>query len=194
MLKKATILIPYIIFLLAAHSSWGQESQPDFRKAGWGMTSAEVKESEASKPAQEMSKGLKQLIIYKDNIGGLPCDIIYIFAYDKLVRAEYSITATHSSKAEYLTDFHSLVSTLNEKYGNPSNQDTYWQNDLKNDDDAQYSESEVKGRLNKYTTWATATSNITLYLSGDSSEISLGIQCSSKELASLDEKADAAEE
>lgn len=194
MVKKAPILIPCIIFLLAVHSSWGQDPLPDFRKARWGMTSAEVKETEASKPAQEMSNGTKQLIIYKDSIGGLPCDIIYILAHDKLVRAEYSVTVEHSSKTEYLSDFHSLVTSLTEKYGNPSNENTYWQDDLKKDDQAQNDASDVKGRLNKYTTWITATSSIVLYLTGDSSEIALGIQCSSKELASLDEAADTAEE
>jgi hypothetical protein len=77
--------------------------QPDFRKATWGMTRAQVLATEAAQPSEVRESNGEVLVRYDSlELGKLACRVVYIFANDKLVRAKYVFDAKHSDPNEFI--------------------------------------------------------------------------------------------
>lgn len=83
--------------------------QGDFRKATWGMTSAQVRASESGAPS-EVSQDNGEVLVRYDGIrlGSLEAQIIYFFANDRLVRAKYLFPAEHSDLNDFIRDFRAV--------------------------------------------------------------------------------------
>jgi len=167
----------------------------DFRKSKWGMSVAQVKATESNNPVvHEKCEKSSTVVFYEDTIAGLQSLVVYIFAYDKLVRAKYMITEEHTNKTEYLSDYENLSSKVSEKYGKPAGEHTFWHNDLYKNDHSKWGLAISIGHLSKFTRWKTSNTNIDLSLCGDKSKVELGIEYSGRQLQSLEEKADKEEE
>jgi hypothetical protein len=164
--------------------------QEDFRGAKWGMSPAQVRETERKKPDDESQTGAKMNLYYHDTISGLPSDVLYIFAYDELVRAKYLLRVKHSNDNEYIRDYDKLSEALMEKYGSPKSKDVVWKNDLYKEDPQHWGIAVALGHAVFYTTWETSATVIFLYLDGDNFKIDFGIEYASKALKSLEDKAD----
>jgi hypothetical protein len=175
-----------------ASGSLAQGGDTDFRKAKWGMSVAQVKATESGKP-DEIQKGQKKLLVFQDDVSGVPCKVAYIFVNDKLVRAKYRDIADHVNKNAYLSDFEHLYSALRKKYGE-SEEKTIWVDNLYRNDPDEWGMAVSTGHLLKYASWETTTTTITIGLSGDHFEIDLQIEYKSKELSSLEEHASEDEE
>jgi len=160
----------------------------DFRKVTWGSSPEAVKAAETGKPKHSIDRDGKSLLIYTDTVSGLDCEVLYIFVSEKLVRAKYVVTATHSNKTAYLADFDTLLTGLKNKYGPPKKDDTFWKNDLYKEDPSNWGLAVAVGHLSKYTGWETSRSSIILVLTGDNYTIDLEIEYSSQELGSLEKK------
>ncbi len=115
---------------------------------------------------------------------------MYIFAYDKLVRAKYIVNKKHTNKNAYLSDYFDLVSALTKKYGKPWSDKDFWDDDLYKDKPDDWGMAVSAGHLSKYAEWKMQRTTILACLKGDNFEIDLGIEYSSKKLDQLESKAE----
>jgi len=167
-----------------------QESPPritevgDFRHAVWGMTRDEVTKSEPLELKQEIDGALW----YDGSIGGLSCNIIYIFASDRFVRAKYFVTEQYSITSKYLSTYEDLKRSLKEKYGKPKDDNIFWVDETFKDDPNEWGVAVSAGHLSLFTMWERAKTTILLALTGDNGSINLGIEYVSKEFGQLEDK------
>jgi hypothetical protein len=126
--------LSFVTLLLACSISAQNAPEPDFRKAIWGMTRAQVMATEPHRPAEVRQDNGEVVVRYdtSDPAGaGEPGGrLIYIFADDKLVRAKYISNAEHTELNDFITDFSAVEPILQEKYGKPATERAVWDNDL----------------------------------------------------------------
>ena len=177
---KKNILIFTILLITTSGLIYGQ----DFRKANWGMTKAQVKQTETS----EILKETDELLSYKSELAGYKSLVIYIFAGDKLTRAKYSIIEEHSNKNDYMTDYNSIKGMLEKKYGTPKDDEKVWKNDLYKEDYSQWGFAVSLGHLMYYSSWENDRTSIFFLLNGENYELKTVIEYTSKELGSVEDE------
>jgi hypothetical protein len=121
-------LIPFLL----ACPIWAQKApEPDFRKAAWGMSQAQVMATEAGRP-DEVSQTNGEVIVKFNAVQApeLAGRLIYIFVNDRLVRAKYISNAEHSELNDFIADFRAAEPVLVEKYGKPTAERAIWDSDL----------------------------------------------------------------
>jgi hypothetical protein len=124
-----------LVFLLLASPILAQNApDPDFRKAAWGMTQAQVMATEPDSPVEVRQENGEVVVKYEKYDSARTADLsgrlIYIFANDKLVRAKYVSNSEHSELNDFIVDFKAIEPILMEKYGKPANERAVWENDL----------------------------------------------------------------
>ena len=160
----------------------------DFRNCKWGMTKNDVLKAEKLK-ASDLSYNEAQGMGSASSIASLSCQVLYIFAHDKLVRSKYYITESHSNNNLFVEqDYPKLKELLIKKYGPPVKEDTLWSNDLYKDSPQEWGMALVVGHLSFYCSWETEKTAIVLYLSGDNFKVNFGIEYSSKEWGGLEQQ------
>jgi hypothetical protein len=108
-----------------------QTPEPDFRKASWGMTQAQVMATEQDRPVEVRHENGEVIVKYDPvKTEYLTGRLIYIFANDKLVRAKYVSDAVHSEWNDFIADFRAVEPLLMERYGKPSTERAVWLDDL----------------------------------------------------------------
>lgn len=172
-----------IIFVLVFFIPFQLYSQYDFRKACWGMTKEQVL---ASETAESIAKNKERELAYKGSVNDLDCKIIYVFAYDTLVKARYLINEEHSNKNEYITDYEKLKEILNKKYGDPTKDRTTWLSSIYKDNSRDWGLAISLGQLVYFTEWDTESTQIWLMLQGDNHKIQFSVEYTSIKYAYLD--------
>src|SRR5579863_7271227 len=95
-----------ILMLGLASSTTFAQSPPDFRKAHWGMSKAQVLATEPARPSQVRESGGEVVVRYDSvELAGLDASAVYIFAKDQLVRAKYLLKADHSDLNQFIADY-----------------------------------------------------------------------------------------
>jgi hypothetical protein len=124
----------FVTLLLACSISAQNPPEPDFRKATWGVTQAQVMATESNRPGEVRQDNGEVVVKYDtfDRAGAaeLGGRLIYIFADDKLVRAKYISNADHAELNDFIADFSAVEPILQEKYGKPATERAVWDNDL----------------------------------------------------------------
>ena len=109
------------------------DAQPDFRKATWGMTQAQVMATEPDRPAEIRRENGEVIVKYDKYASIKPAELdgrlVYIFANDKLVRAKYISGAEHTELNDFIVDFRTVEPLLMEKYGKPATERAVWEDD-----------------------------------------------------------------
>jgi hypothetical protein len=169
-------------------SSINNKGAKDFRNCRWGMSRKDVFKAEHI-TEKDLVYNEKRAIAINSSISGLSCNVIYIFAYDKLVRAKYYITESHTNNNIFIErDYPELTKQLATKYGEVTNERTVWSNDLYKDDPKDWGTALGFGHVSFGREWGTDTTSIYLFLFGDNFKVSFGIEYQSKELIELEEK------
>lgn len=167
-------------------------SSAGFRKALWGMSKEQVKKVEISKFIKEDKMGgeLKGLdaLLYKADVAGLDCTIIYYFAENLLTRARYLITEEHSSTNFYIDDFKNIKSQLTQKYGAPARDDAIWSNNLYKGDPSEYGMAISVGHLIYVAEWYPQETAIQLLLRGDNYKITLWAEYTGDDFREFEKK------
>lgn len=156
-----------------------------FRKANWGMTKDQVRETEYS----EHDSDHDNILMYKGTLGTQSVNIGYVFAESQLVRGVYLVTTDHANSNDYITDYDSMKSLLTKKYGEPEEDEVVWKNDLYQDDPQQHGMAISAGHLALYSSWSYEDTELTLMLRGDNYEINHTITYVSKTLGELEGQA-----
>jgi len=163
-----------------------------FRKALWGMSKKQAKKIEVSEFVKEykMSGELKGLdaLLYKADVAGLDCAIIYYFAENLLTRARYLITEEHASTNLYIDDFKNIKSQLTQKYGAPARDDAIWSNDLYKGDPSEYGMAASVGHLIYVAEWYPQETTIQLLLRGDNYKITLWVEYTGDDFREFEKK------
>ena len=174
-----------IIFVLVLFFPVHINAQYDFRKTNWGMTKEQVLTSET---AELMPQDEDRAISYKGSVNDLDCRIMYVFAYDTLVKARYNIYEEHSDKNEYITDYEKLKEKLNSKYGEPTKDRTTWLNSIYKDNSKDWGLAVSIGQLVYFCEWDTESTQVWLMLQGDNHEIQFTIEYTSIKYSYLDKR------
>jgi len=162
------------------------------------MTPTEVKATErielqtGDKPSRPRTFGISD----NDTIAGLDAEVVYEFAYNKLVSGHYNVTTKHTNPTDSILDYDRLAKVLTERYGAPFDNREVWKNSLYKNDSSNWGLAISAGHMFKTAHWATDKSGIDLLLSGDNFKISLVIWYYSlnKEHMALKKRADMAED
>jgi hypothetical protein len=120
-----------LIAMLFAWPIWAQTAAPDFRKAAWGMSQAQVLATEAG-PPDEISQNNGEVIVKFQSVQSteLTGRLIYVFVNDRLIRAKYISNAEHTDLNDFIADFRAAEPVLMERYGKPTAERAVWDNDL----------------------------------------------------------------
>jgi len=156
----------------------------DFRKAKWGMSKKDIKKTEKAKVVRDDN----EVLAYDDKVSGMDVLIGYIFINDKLVRSKYVFLNKHTNKNDYISDFGTIKSSIIQKYGEPKEDEKYWNNDLYKNDYDDWGFAISLGHLSYYTVWETPITKIVLQLTGDNYKIDFGVQYGSVLLKTLEEE------
>jgi hypothetical protein len=158
-------------------------NQPDFRKAAWGMTRAQVLATEAVQPS-EIRESNGEVLVRYDSLewGKLACRVVYIFANDKLVRAKYVFDAEHGEPNDFIRDYRAIEPLLHEEYGNPASERAFWSDDSLQDEPKSYLEQDRASSTDilpsdQYAGLSIAAGHLKLYTRwrGDRTQISHGL-------------------
>jgi hypothetical protein len=182
-------------------------SAPDFRKAAWGMTQAQVIATEPDRPSEVREENGEVVVKYEAGNGAeLVGRSIYIFASGKLVRAKYVSNAEHSDLNDFIVDFQAVEPVLLEKYGKPANERAVWENDQYQQERLPYLDQDRAlpadilpsdpnvglsvslGHLRLYTQRSSAHTKIVHTLTGANHRITHQIEYRSVELEALENK------
>lgn len=149
----------------------------DFRKAKWGMSKQEVKETEETEPILEK----ENLIDYSIMFLGMQAQVGYTFKDDELIRAGFFFFSKFDSKNKYIEKYNSLKEELTKANGKPV-LDTEKQKDPSQtiDPDNQ-GEAVCSGDMLYASQWDLPTTDIQLVLRGENSECNLTILYMSEE-------------
>lgn len=131
-----------LVMVMLCVVSYGQNSNANFRDVSWGMSKAEVKQSEEKDLAYKNDiDESKEQLVYSAKPLGLNAKIFYRFTNNKLTLASYIFTERYSKPEEYISDYKEVKRLLKRKYGNPVQEGKNWKNDLYRDNQAKWSKA-----------------------------------------------------
>ena len=187
----------------------GEEAGYHFRHTRWGMSQHDVRRAENGEPEANFSKGSN--LVWKAELLDERAVVVYTFAFNKLVRAKYTLAKYSSAlqrslysaiapkkpfAGEYVLDFSKYEKALIEKYGKP---DENYQEAPKEAQESIGSDPEATGKamdmieelirtgkLAWYSKWKTKDSAILLIVHGNRGEIAFEISYSSIALSRLE--------
>jgi len=142
----------------------------DFRKTKWGFSIEEVKSTETGTLIPELNK--PNMLGFTGTVGGLETLIGYYFVNNKLWKAAYIFSETHSNRNLFIEDYGIIKNILIEKYGEPINDNINWSNDLYSDDPSQFGFAVSLGYLSLNCGWQIGDTIIQMVLDGDNYKIS----------------------
>lgn len=149
----------------------------DFRKAKWGMSRQEVKESEEAEPILEKENTIDYSTILLD----MQAQVGYTFKDDELIRAGFFFFSKLKTKNDYIEKYHSLKEELTKVNGKPV-LDTEKQKDPSQTiDPDNKGEAVCNGDMLYATQWDLPATDIQLVLRGENSECMLTILYLSEE-------------
>lgn len=155
--------------------------EASFRGVPWRSSPAAAAEREESTPVFDLGDALG----FEALIAGIPCRVIYVFLDGQLSRGKY-IPQRHSDD-QLLTDFLRLETLLNEKYGNPAENEDFW----RDPDYARYGivTAVSHGMLAMYRTWRLPSTEISVSISAEDFDITVAVEYQSRELEAAEERA-----
>lgn len=175
------------IFVLAAFSICGcseKHKEPDFRNTNWGITSDQVKILESAKLVMDNGK----MLSYDGIVGGLPCQIAYLFVRNQLTSSHYFFKAEHAADSLHIHDYEMLKEAISEKYGRPRLDDATWKDDTYRGSGEKVGLAVKLGHLKLAAQWETPTTEVWLFLVGEDSQVKLSMKYVSKLLGGIKEE------
>jgi len=181
-MKSRAILVFTILFGILGCSQ--RENEPEFRNTNWGMSRNEVKFLETSKLVVDDAR----MLSYEGMVGGLPCQVVYLFVKDQLVGSHYFFKTEHSQDADHIEGYRGIKEAVTEKYGSPLLDEATWKNDRYKNDPDKVALAVKLGHVNLAAQWASPRTEIWLFLVGENGKMKLSMRYTSKKLAHLRDK------
>ena len=112
-------------------------------------------------------------MIYKEKIGGLDSQLVYLFEDGKLRDSAYKFENEYSDVEDYINDYEKLKDAYTKKYGEPYTDKIEWTNDSFKDDPSMHEQALIEGHVSYIAQWSIPETNVILKLYKDKNEISL---------------------
>ena len=173
--------------LLIALCFWScseRHKEPDFRNTNWGITSNQVKIVEDARLVMDNGR----MLSYDGTVGGLPCQIVYLFVKNQLTGSHYFFKVEHKVDSLYIRDYERLRESVSGKYGRPHLDDATWKDTTYRGMPDKVGLALRAGQLKLAAQWETPTTEIWLFLVGENSEIKLSMQYVSRLLGDIKEE------
>ena len=148
-----------------------------FKGVDWGSSRADVR---AIYGASDLEQG--DFMAYEFTLGGKDVYGIFYFLEDRLYKGAYLLNEEHSSSNQYLLDYNAFKNSLTSKYGQPSEEESVWLDDLYQDDVSDWGMAVSIGHLVQYSIWSLDATEIECGIQGDNFDVTVKILYSSKEL------------
>lgn len=161
-----------------------KHKEPDFRNTNWGITSEQVKMLETAKLVLDNGR----MLSFDGVVGGLPCQIVYIFVNNQLVNGHYFFKSPQGDDNAPIQSYDILKKAISEKYGTPRLDDAKWKSDTYKGQSDKVGVAIKSGQLSLAAEWETASSEVWLFLTGENSQIKLSMKYVSKLLGGLTEE------
>lgn len=150
------------LFVLVALPSHATETH--FRNARWGMTEAEVIETEGREPSEKAAG----VLVYTGTVAGLDALIFYQFTDGFLSEGVYAIVEQYTNPNNHARDYDTLKDLLTEIYGEPESENDVWKNPYyRNRPTDERGRAASRGELIMYASWSTDSTAIQLLLGGE---------------------------
>lgn len=149
----------------------------DFRKANWGMSKQEVKESEEKEPIIENENTIDYSIV----LSGMQAQVGYTFKDDELIRAGFFFFSKLETTNDYIEEYKKLKEELTKVNGNPVIDTEKQKDPSQRIDSENKGEAVCNGDMLYATQWDLPTTDIQLVLRGENSECKLTILYLSEE-------------
>ncbi len=176
---------PLALVLVLFSTSSGLAENYDFRKTRWGMSKAQVKAAETTKPSYEKA----DVVSYQIKLAGKQVLLSYLLHKNQLYKTGYVLNEKHTNENSYIDDYKQFKDALTKKYGQALKDDVFWYNDLYKSDYSQWGFAVSIGHMAMNAKWETETTSIVVRLTGDNYEITCMILYFSKELGQVVKKA-----
>jgi hypothetical protein len=167
-MKAAICLVISVIILLLTIPCKSQDTFTEgYKTAKWGMSKEQVKSEFKDMPIKDDGSNFN----FPTTIANEDVTVMFFFIHDMLYEVVLGFEINTSNKNKYIVQFDSLESLLIEKYGKPSKK-------VRRSSSNRYiqdADAIALGEGIYYNDWNTKESQITLMLSGDKSELRLGI-------------------
>ena len=149
----------------------------DFRKANWGMSKQEVKETEETEPILEK----ENMIDYSIMFFGMQAQVGYTFKDDELIRAGFFFFGKLDTKNDYIEKYNSLKEELTKANGKTVIDTEQQKDPSQTIDPENKGEAVCSGDMLYAAQWDLPTTDIQLVLRGENSECKLTILYLSEE-------------
>lgn len=163
-----------------------KQDEFDFRKSYWGMSKEEV---EASETLEKVDSSNPKNLMYLGRVAGMNCYVIYFFTNNVLTTGRYYFIEEHTNDNDFLSDFNNMSELLVKKYGEPSEAESYWKDDLYKDDYSSWGFAVSLGDYVRYSEWKSDKTEVYMELSGENYSISHFIDYTSIDLKDMKESA-----
>jgi hypothetical protein len=177
-IRTALVLMAFVICGCSE-----KHKEPDFRNTNWGITSDQVKMLEDAKLVMDTGK----MLSFDGVVGGLPCQIVYLFVRNQLTHGHYFFKAEHAADTLHLRDYEMLKAAISEKYGRPRLDDATWKDDTYKRSGEKVGLAVKSGHLKLAAQWETPTTEVWLFLVGENSRIKLSMKYVSRLLGGTEE-------
>lgn len=144
-------------------TAFASAQELDFRGTSWGMTTAQVLDSENDAPIDSTTENLA----YSVEVADLDAYALYYFIDDTLVTAGYLFAEEYSNDNMFIKDFEKVKNILQRKYGEPSEDLLHWSGDVYKDIEEFYAFAIRTGHLTMRAIWQIERTTISLVLYGD---------------------------
>jgi hypothetical protein len=178
-IRTTLVLMAFFIFGCSE-----KHKEPDFRNTNWGITSEQVKMLESAKLVMDNGK----MLSYDEMVGGIPCQIVYLFVKDQLTNSHYFFKAEHAADSLHIHDYEMLKAVISEKYGRPRLDDATWKDDTYRSSGEKTGLAIRSGHLQLAAQWETPTTEVWLFLVGENSKIKLSMKYVSRLLGDIKEE------
>ena len=153
------------------NESIAKVKEPDFRRASWGMSQAEVRALEDG----ESDFQSHSMLSYSTRICGVSMTVAYNFVNNMCFLGAYLSKEVYSNLNSHIDDFGRIADLLETKYGTPDKDQTVWRDDLYKGDPQRYGLAVSAGHLVFNKEWNRGDTNIGLMLRGENYSVSLGL-------------------
>jgi hypothetical protein len=152
-----------------------------YDRTKWGMSPDEVRVLYHDKEF----KGQDNIPYFEGQTAGKDSVTVFYFTQAQLTAVAVILNEAHTNRNAYLAEYQFLKQQLTKKYGDPTEDESRWLNDLYQDDPDEYGFAVSLGHLTLLSKWETKGTEIELSCSGKNFKISNRIQYASSDLKNL---------
>lgn len=155
--------------------SLDDEYRFNFRSARWGMPREQVKRSDDfTQPAFEDATQ----IVYKSRLGHMDCTVTFMMnpTTDELKGGRYDFTTAYEDGARYLSDFETLLDLYKERFGEPVEAETLWENKTFEKKKEFHGLAFMEGHFSRVVRWQTPRTGVVLSLGKQQGAIAFFIE------------------